>query len=465
MSRFLTLCFLTLSLTAQTNPPMSATTGSLEERITKEIQASPEMMANLTFLTDDIGPRPTGSAVLAKAHDFLEARAKGYGLKVLPRESWSCGSTWLPGEAKARLLTQNGQNLAVAQVGWTPGTPGALKAEVVHIAGTPDEALLIAQNLKGRIAFLDEVRGGEGDPAERRAKMQKLYALVKAQPPAALLLSARRTEQRLTTHGGPRIAPFFPTIPIGYLADDHALLLRRLLKRGEPVRMELTLGGTLSEAPGTAWNTVIDLPGRTKPEEVVLLTAHVDSWHLGQGAVDNGAGTVAILEALRALKAAGLQPARTIRVAILDGEEIGLLGAKAYAEAHKAEMPGHQAAFNMDIGAGRISSFALQGREDVKAGTVARLASPPPLGVKEPTLIASQDSDHAPLAAQGVPTFNTIQDGLEAYLTTYHAATDTLERVKAEDLKQCATVLALAALELANQESRLPQRVAAPVVH
>jgi len=335
----------------------------------------------------------------------------------------------------------------------------------VRIAGTPDEALAIAQNLKGRIAFLDEVRGGEGDPAERRAKMQKLYALVKAQPPAALLLSARRTEQRLTTHGGPRIAPFFPTIPIGYLADDHALLLRRLLKRGEPVRMELTLGGMLSEAPGTAWNTIIDLPGRTKPEEVVLLTAHVDSWHLGQGAVDNGAGTVAILEALRALKASGLQPARTIRVAILDGEEIGLLGAKAYVEAHKAQMPSHQAAFNMDIGAGRISSFALQGREDVKADTATLFASLAPLGVKEPTLTTSQDSDHAPLAAQGVPTFNTIQDGLEAYLTTYHAATDTLERVKTEDLKQCATVLALAALELANQESRLPQRKPALSAH
>jgi len=129
--RPMALCLLTLSLVAQ--PPPAATAQvqplrPLQERLATEIQASPEMMANLTVLTDDIGPRPTGSRVLVKAHDFLEAKAKSYGLKVRARESWSCGSTWLPGEAKARLLTHNGQNLAVAQVGWTPATPGAFQS-------------------------------------------------------------------------------------------------------------------------------------------------------------------------------------------------------------------------------------------------------------------------------------------------------------------------------------------------
>ncbi|HJW33019.1 MAG TPA: M20/M25/M40 family metallo-hydrolase [Holophagaceae bacterium] len=443
----------------------SATTDSA--KLIAEVKAHQEAVANLRELTDTIGPRLTGSPQLVKAHAWMEAKLKAYGATKVWRESYDFGPSWTRGGATARLLTQNGTELAVRQVAWTPATRGPLKAEVGTLSGETWEAVIACiSQLKGKIVLLGDLpRPKPGsDPKAFEAGAKAFNAALKKAAFAAALYPSEKLDGQLTMGGSPEDDEDFPLppVPVAVVSNEHMSLLNRLLARPEKVELELNLGGKLSEKRVDAYNSIAEFRGTEKPEEIVLLGAHLDSWDLGTGATDNGTGSVAVVEALRALIASGVKPKRTIRIALFSGEEQNIYGSKAYVKQHAEELARHQAVLIHDLGTGRVRGFALEGREDVRPYFAKAIAPLQELGVRELPLEQSEDSDHAPFVEKGIPAVFCIQDEVDYFTTTHHSFTDTFEHVKPEQLVQGATALAVTALELANMPERLPHKAPAP---
>lgn len=424
-----------------------------------EVKARQEAMANLEFLSDVIGARLTGSDRLVLAHEWAESRLRSYGLTVLPREAYDFGKPWTRGVGRARLLTHSRVPLQVAQFAWTPPTPGVVRGEVLAMDGDIDELVARIGQFKGKILLMGGRPKPKGDMAEFRAKVQKVMQAVKEEGAAGALMASGMKEGLFVMTGSPELGPRSPTVPAAFLSPESAKLLGRLLNRKEKVEVELELGGAMASTPVQAYNTLAELRGSEKPEEIVLIGAHLDSWDLATGSTDNGTGVTAAMEAMRALKASGLQPRRTIRVALFSGEEQGLFGAEAYVKAHAKELPHHQAVLIHDGGSGRVRGWSLQGREDLLPFMGRALATQNDLGNRELPLESNQDTDHAPFLPFGVPAFSAIQDGEEEYMRiNHHSQVDTFDHVAPEGLLQGAQALAVTAWELASMPERLPHR-------
>jgi hypothetical protein len=468
----LSAALLGLTLWGQAPPPLPTHSGARAAALPatlpssvliNEIKARQQAVANVEYLSDFIGGRLTGSDQLVKAHDWAEAKMRSYGLSVLPREAYDFGKPWTRGPARARLLTHNRVPLAVEQMAWTPATPGLIRGEVLSMGGDIDQMVALIGQFKGKILLLaGRPERPKGDPAEFQAKYQRVQAALKEEGIGALLLSFGGKEGLFSMTGSPEPSRRFPHAPAAFLTPESMKLLTRLLKRKEKVELELELGGVTGASPVQAFNSLAELRGTEKPEEIVLLGAHLDSWDLASGATDNGTGVAAVMEALRAIKASGLQPRRTIRVALFSGEEQGLYGAEAYVKAHGPELPRHQAVLIHDGGSGRVRGWSLQGREDLLPFMAQALATQNDLGIRELPLESNNDTDHAPFLPFGVPAFSAVQDD-EGYMqVTHHTQVDTFDHVNQEGLLQGAQALAITAWELATMPERLPHRAPAP---
>lgn len=429
-------------------------------KVMAEIRDHGQAMANLQYLCDEIGPRLTGSERLEKAHEWMEGRMKAYGLANVHREAYDFGPRWTRGVETARIIGHNGMNLQVAQMAWSPATRGPLKGGLVLLGGkTLDEMLGLIGHLKGKIVLMGSFPKAEGDPKGRREKMMKLFGAVRTEGIAAFLMGSEKEGGFLTMTGSPRGGRFLPNVPAAFVNREHVNTLKRLLEKHGSLELELNLCGSASEKPVQAYNSIGEIRGSEKPDEVVILGAHLDSWDLGTGATDNGTGSVAVLEALRAIQAAGVKPRRTIRVVLFSGEEQGIFGSKAYVKAHAGELKDIQAVLINDLGTGRVRGFAMEGREDLRPFMAEAIAPLNEMGVRELPLESSEDSDHAPFLAEGVPAFFGIQDNEDYFTTTHHSQADTLEHVKPEALAEGAAAMAVTALGLADMAPRLPHKV------
>ncbi len=438
---------------------VAAAATSPSAKVMGEIKAHQQAVSNLQYLCDEIGPRLTGSDRLVKAHDWMESQMKTYGLVNVHREAYDFGPSWTRGVETARILGHNGLNLQVAQMAWSPSTNGPLKGEAILLGGkTLDEMMGLIGHLKGKIVVMGSFPKAEGDPKVRREKMMKLFGAIRSEGIAAFLLGSEKDGGFLTMTGSPKGGRFFPNVPGGFLNKEHANLLKRLLEKHGSVQLELNFGGTTSEKPVQAYNSIGEIRGTERPDEVVIIGAHLDSWDLGTGATDNGTGSVAALEALRGIQASGVKPRRTVRVVLFSGEEQGIFGSKAYVKAHEAELKNIQAVLIDDLGTGKLRGFAMEGREELRPFMAAAIAPLNEMGVRELPLEQSDDSDHAPFIEAGVPAFFGIQDNEDYFTTTHHSQADTFEHVKPEALAEGATAMAVTALELANMDARLPHK-------
>ena len=263
------------------------------------------------------------------------------------------------------------------------------------------------------------------------------------------------------------------------MASEHYDRLVRILKTGTPVRVELSLEAHWTEAD-SGFNLIGEIPGTDRKEEMVIIGAHLDSWHGGTGATDNGAGVAVCLEAMRILKTLKLHPRRTIRVALWGGEEQGLFGSRDYVRRHLGERIevvdtlGDSTAsrwdyrytpeaerfagyFNYDNGAGRIRGVYMQGKEELRPIFRAWLAPFAEMGASTLTLQGTSGTDHTSFTALGLPGFQFIQDELEYDGVTWHTNMDVLDRVVEEDLRQSAIIMAAMAYSAANAPERLPR--------
>jgi Zn-dependent M28 family amino/carboxypeptidase len=202
-----------------------------------------------------------------------------------------------------------------------------------------------------------------------------------------------------------------------------------------------------------------ELRGTEKPDEVVIIGGHLDSWDLGTGATDNATGSAVCLEVLRALQATGLKPKRTLRVVLWSGEEQGLLGSRAYVETHKAELDAIQAVLVHDMGTGMVRGFDLQARENCRGLMALAIAPLNELGVKELPLRIMNGTDHASFDRAGVPAFAAIQESLDYLTGTHHSQIDYPDHLQPDELIQGAQAIAVTAWELLNMDARLPHGI------
>jgi hypothetical protein len=511
---------------------------ALDQKIISLAKGGSELMTNLAYLSDVIGPRLTGSAALKRANEWTAEKMRGYGLTSVALEGYTIPMGWERGNATARIIEpDNGRTLSLAAVGWTPGTNGKVEGEVMIVtARTSAELAALKGKLKNAVVLrgppsnvrpLSDMsfplpgggRGGRdgaqppaGGPGGGRDGAQPAPGGARgnrdsAQPPAggeqgnrdgtqpapgappggrggrgfgqnptfrrelteflrsegaaAVLQDAGKPHGLLTAGGGwqgmdrPSASDPMPSL---FVAHEHYALLHRLATRPAPARtrIEIEVSNKFIPGPIAVYNTVGEIRGSEKPDEYVILGAHLDSWDLAQGTTDNGTGSMVVLEAARILASCGTTPKRTIRFVLFSGEEQGLYGSKAYVKQHKDELPRVSMCLAHDTGTGRVIGVGLQGRDVLKPIMEGELVSLKELGVTDISLRSMGGTDHVSFEQAGVPGFALRQDAAE-YRFTHHSQSDTLDKARTPDLIQGAQVMAVAAMRVANLPTLLPR--------
>lgn len=413
----------------------------------------------VSALTREIGPRLVGSPAEARAHAWAAARFKAMGLTV-GTEVIPMARTWTRGTAQAHLGTEA---LPVAQCAWTPGTKGPVEGPLVLLeAGKLPQDL---RALRGRIVLagapspvLDPpqmrppLRLGPPPPEPPGLPLRRLLPELKRAGVLAILQDAAKSGEQLNMDGDIDNAPG-RSLPMAFV--PHGAYARLAAAAAEGRRLRLELGGTFGP-PGRTHNTVAELRGTERPGEVVILGAHLDSWDLAPGALDNGAGVAAVMEAARILSALPARPRRTVRFVLFGGEEVGFLGSAAHAARVVRERTPVSAVFVMDTGAGAVDGVALQGRAAVLPVMEPILAPLKPLGVVDSDLREETGTDHLPFHQAGIPAF-CLEQRQHTYARDHHSTQDTLDKVDPAELQQCAVVMAWLGWHVAELPERLPR--------
>ena len=443
-----------------------------------------EVMKNLEYLSDVIGPRLTGSAAMRRANDWTAERFKAYGLTAAI-EPWDFGVTWERGVANARLLAPFQRAVTAQSWAWTAGTGGkALAGPVVLVnVSTPESLAVYKDRVKGAWILTGQpaniwnpdgpamtaadsaaVRARQNQPrppldtsaaavAQRRQFAFDLPYMLRQAGALGRLTDGSKEQGLMNMSGSPYAVSPLPNLVIAH--EDFAQLAR-LIQNGITPRFEATVTNTIGTKPVQQYNTVAEIRGSEKPGEVVILGAHLDSWDLGTGTTDNGTGSMVVLEAARAIAQSGLKPKRTIRFILFSGEEEGLLGSAAYAAQHAATADSIQAVLVIDNGTGMITGQALQGRNQDEQLWKDLLAPVASLGAKNVRQGNKGGTDHLSFIPYGVPGWNFDQE-TRGYNHTHHSQVDTFDHAVGSDLVQASAVMAATAFELANLPTLLPR--------
>src|SRR5262245_56204105 len=429
-------------------------------RIRGEALASDGAWNRLAWLTDRIGPRLSGSPGAEAAVAWAIEEMRRDGLANVRGETFMVPH-WVRGEETVTIVKPVERPVVATAVGMSvPTPPGGVTAEVVE-ADSFETLRALGERVRGRIVLfnretrVDRDGAGYGDTSALRGRGPSEAARLGAV--AVLVRSLGTLRARLPHTGALRYLDDAPAIPAAAIAEEDALRLHRFLAAGETVTVRMTLGcRTLPDVPSA--NVVAELPGHDLPGEIVVVGGHLDSWDLGNGAVDDGAGVVAAMETLRLLKQAGLVPRRTIRAVLYMNEENGARGGPAYFEAHRDELARHVAAIESDGGAGTPNGFQVVagpgGVEAVRALARHLAAAGSGAGAADASESAGVDID--PMKAAGVPLLGMRQDRTH-YFDWHHTMADTLDKVDPRELAENVAALAFMAYALAEADEPLPR--------
>lgn len=452
--------------TQSTLPPE---TRAAMESVLGTALASSKAAAHLESLTDRVGPRLSGSPGDRAAVAWALATMKGLGFSNVRAEPVLV-PRWERGEEGGELLSPSSLKLSLAALGGSVGTgPEGVEAELIEAESL--EALdALGEKARGKIVLLykktERARDGAGYGRTVSLRVEGAIHAARVGAAGVLIRSLSTAETRLPHTGMMRYDDSVRKIPAAALATPDADFLHRLLASGQVPRVRFRLGcRTLADADSA--NVVGEIAGRETPEEIVVMGAHLDSWDLGTGAVDDGAGCATMIEAARLIGALPRRPRRTLRVVLFANEENGARGAKAYFTRHESELGRHVAALEADSGAGHAYGFtygAGAGAETV-LGEIGRML----LTVGSGELIAGGEGgvDIAPLRAAGVPLFGIRQDSSH-YFDVHHSADDTFDKVNRADLDSgvaLSAVLAYALADLPQPIARIPVDARAPLPH
>ncbi len=427
-------------------------------KITPIVMGESPLQENLRRLTDDIGGRVTGSPEMGKAVDWAVSAFRAGGVDV-HTEKYMLPHAWSEGATQLEVLAPITFPVSLVSIGLSPATPASgMEAPLVYIgSGTEAEFARAGASLKGAILLVH---------TEVSYTWQDLFRKYDIPPPiidravkaaaAAILWTGERERKLLYRHTNSPDGRL-EALPQAILAREDGLRLERAaLAYPGNVRLRLTMPNRIG-GPVEQLNVIGEIRGYEKPEEVVVLGAHLDSWELGTGALDNGCNAALVIEAARAIKASGLLPRRTIRFILFSGEEEGLLGSWAYVRAHRAELDKYRGVVIFDSGVGRVTGYSLGGRHDIEAAINEILRPFHGWGADTQTLDATSGTDHLDFLLEGVPTLVANQE-VANYLQNYHAASDTFDKVDIRELKLNTVLGAVTAWGIADRAEPIGKR-------
>jgi hypothetical protein len=367
---------------------------------------------------------------------------------------------WSEGDSRLELLGPLKFPVRLKSEAWSPATPaGGIEATVVDVGyATGDDFAKAGASLKGAILLVHtDISTTWADLFNEYLRPPMIIDNAMKQGAAAILWIGARERLLLYRHTN-SLAGEIDKIPQAVLAREDGLRLARTVAAYPgKVRVRLDMpnkiGGPVEQA-----NVVGEIRGYEKPDEVVILGAHLDSWELGTGALDNGCNAALVIEAARAIKASGLLPRRTIRFVLFSGEEQGTIGSFEYVKAHRAELDKTRAMITYDSGIGRVTGYSLGGRRDIEPGVREVLKPLESWGANIDTYDASFGTDNFDFLLEGVPTLVANQDEAN-YLPNYHAASDTLDKVDIRELKLHTVLAALTAWGIADRVQPLGKRL------
>jgi carboxypeptidase Q len=422
------------------------------------------MEENLRRLTDEIGGRVTGSPEMAKAVDWAMAAFRAAGIDV-HTEKYTLPVTWSEGNTRLELLGPVKYPIRLKSTGWSPATPpGGIDANVIDVAyGTEDDLARMAAPLKGAVLLVHSDIGSTwADLFNEYLRPPAIIEHAVKGGAAAILWMGARERFLLYRHTNSLVGKI-DKIPQAVLAREDAMRLARTIAAYPgKVRVHFDMPNKIG-GPIEQQNVVGEIRGYEKPDEAVVLGAHLDSWELGTGALDNGCNAALVIEAARAVKASGLLPRRTIRFVLFSGEEQGTVGSFEYVKAHRAELDKIRAMIAFDAGIGRVTGYSLGGRRDVEAGVREVLRPLESWGANNHTYDASFGTDNFDFLLEGVPTLVANQEEAN-YLPNYHAASDTLDKVDMRELKLHTVLAALTAWGIADRTELLGKRLTRPEI-
>jgi carboxypeptidase Q len=409
-------------------------------------------------LVDTFGPRISGSASLEAAIDWILDLMKSDGLENVRGEPVMVPH-WVRGAESADLVKPRAARLAMLGLGGSVATPkGGITAPVLVVSSL-EELNARAADARGKIVLFDVPLTDY--PVTRRVRTDGPSAAARAGAVACLIRSVASASIRSPHTGLTRYDSTVRKIPAAALSVEDAMMLHRFQDRGEPIVVTLKMSArTLPDARSR--NVVAEIVGREKPDEVVVLGGHIDSWDVGQGAMDDGGGSVAAWEAVRLMHRLGLRPRRTVRVVLWTNEEGGGAGGLAYRDAHAAELPKHVLAMESDNGAFNPKGYVLAGTDSAAAVVqqVAGLLQPiNATGVQR--VDGSPAADITPLAEAGVATMEVDTDG-SRYFWYHHSEGDTLDKLDPAELARCVAAMAVMAYVVADLPDPLPHSAATP---
>lgn len=516
---------------------------SAVDRIKEEGLNHSKLMPTLSYLTDVIGPRLTGSPSMKRANEWTRDQLASWGLQNAHLEAWGpFGRGWQLDRFSAQVVSPQDIPLIAFPKAWSPSLGGPVTAGVV-LVDVKDEAEL--QKLKGKLKGKIVLNGGERPVSAQftaqgsRLTDKELEAMAKPPEPrprtgdnaprnnfraqaslaatrlrffleegAVAVLDGSRGDDgtifvqsatvpppapapkaKVDPNAVPRRGPSVwdksepKTLPQITVSAEQYNRLVRMINSGENLKLTLDLKCQFFKKDLMSYNTVAEIPGSDLKDQVVMVGGHMDSWHSGTGATDNGAGVAVAMEAVRILQKLHLPMRRTVRVALWSGEEEGLFGSKAYVADHlgvfsedkttgfggapygdrgpltkKAEYDRVSAYYNLDNGTGKIRGIYLQGNEKVGPIFSEWLGPFKDLGASTVTLRNTGSTDHISFDAVGVPGFQFIQDSIEYGTRTHHSNQDVFDRIQADDLKQAAVIMATFLFNTAQRDELLPRK-------
>ncbi len=481
-----------------------------------------QVMNIMYHLTDQYGPRLTNSPQFRAAGNWAVGQLKEWGLSNVHLEPWSTKDvpsgaipSWELTSYSGAMVEPTYMPIIGMPSAWTAGTNGPITAEAVEAqVQTPDDLTKWHGKLKGKIVLISGPaidlpfpttplahryteaelhdmmpdiipgaagRGGRGGragafaallnmtPEQRQEFQNKMRSFMKDEGVLATISASAVADGSGTLRGGGANRTGDPTqnIPAINVTAEHYNRIARLLEHNVPVKLSFDIKTKFDMSQTESFNVIAEIPGSSKPNELVMVGGHFDSWHYGTGATDNGVGSAVAMEVMRILKSLNLKMDRTVRLGMWGGEEEGLLGSRAYVKAHFAdtatmkptpEHDGFAGYFNIDNGTGKIRGIYLQGNEMVRPVFEQWFASLKDLTEGAITIRNTGGTDHQSYDGVGLPGFQFIQDPMDYETRTHHTNMDTYDRIQAGDLEQMAVIEAAFVYNAATRPDKLPRK-------
>lgn len=470
-----------------------------------------QIMETLGYLTDVFGPRLTNSQDLKNAKSWMRGKMTSFGFENVQIEPWGTwGEGWNLEKFSVEMTAPTYDRLIAYPLAWSPGTNGVVSGEPILVSvRSPADFPKYKGKLKGAIVMNGRVElptpeSRSGDPIKRYsdkeleerasatdpakdpegngtvsyqdeekdwlqslARSAEINKFFKDEGIAAMIKPSSRPNGVLSAQGNyePDVKKNFPSFVVS--REQYGRMMR-LIDRKIPVKVDLNLQ-VRTDPDGTGSNIIGEIPGSDPKlkDQVVMLGGHFDSWHSGTGAADNAAGCIAVVEALRILKAIGVKPRRTIRVALWDGEEEDYYGSMGYVKKHfgdpftiklKPDQAKISAYYNLDNGSGRIRGIYLQGNEAARSIFTDYFRPFHYLGASTVSILNTGGTDHMSFDSVGIPAFQFIQDPLDYETRIHHTNLDVLESVNEEDMKVNAVMIAYIAYETSMRDEMIPRK-------